>query len=177
MIHKDDILVYRANNRKTKGQLMLALEDEIVFGQGIRAKELNDWMSTERIVVSSEMKVVGHAAPGEGSADIVKRYLPEELWQFTPALYRQNVMKNKTRFTAGQPKIAVGIVLIQERTGVRKDMGSISEAARFLNSSSASVRLAALTNGVREGWKVYEDADTIRKRIKSLKAQLAIVES
>ena len=31
MIHKDDILVYRANNRKTKGQLMLALEDEDLY--------------------------------------------------------------------------------------------------------------------------------------------------
>lgn len=177
MIHKGDILVHRVNTDKTKGHLMLALEEEIIYGQGVRTKELNDWVSTERIVTASETKVIGHAEPGEGVADIVKRCLPEGLWQYTPALYRQNVMKNKTRLTAGRPKKSGGIVLINERTGERKDMDSITEAAKFLNSTFSSVQTAALKNSVRDGWKMYEDAETIRKRIKSLKAQLAIVDS
>ena len=177
MIHKGDILVHRVNTDKTKGHLMLALEEEIIYGQGVRTKELNDWVSTERIVTASETKVIGHAEPGEGVADIVKRCLPEGLWQYTPALYRQNVMKNKTRLTAKHPKIKSGIVLIKERTGEREDMESASAAAKFLNVTPQSIKVAALTNSVRNGWKVYEDPVTIRKRIKSLKDQLSVLES
>ena len=107
---------------------MLALEDEGVFGKGVRIKELNDWVSNEKIVSPSEMKIVGHAEPGESIAHIVGRYLPERMWQYTPALYRQNVMNNQTRLTGGVKKNK-RIGQIKGRTDDRVDIESIPSMA------------------------------------------------
>lgn len=68
------------------------------------------------------------------------------------------------------------IVLINEVTGERKDFPSLNGAARFLGATFANVQTAAMYNGVCKGWRVYESADTIRKHIKDLEAQLKIVE-
>ena len=68
------------------------------------------------------------------------------------------------------------IILINEQTGERKDFASINAAARFLDSTFANVQMQAVRNSTLRGWRVYEDAETIRQHIKALKEQLKIVE-
>ena len=149
MVSKDDVLVYRVKTEDNKYHLMLALEDEVVFGKGIRIKELNDWVSKETIVPPTEMKIVGHVEPGASNADIVGRFLPEKMWQYTPALYRQNVMKNQTRIT-GSIKKNKRIDHKQVRTDKQVDLESDNaivhriistyQCARLLKSTKAHVR-------------------------------------
>lgn len=68
------------------------------------------------------------------------------------------------------------IVLVNEETGERKDFKSVNAAALFLGTVFANVQKSAMTNGTLRGWRVYEDADTIRRHIEELKKQLKIVE-
>lgn len=68
------------------------------------------------------------------------------------------------------------IVLIHEETGERLDFDSINAAAKRLNTTFFNVQRAALYNGVYDGWRVYESADTIRKHIDDLVCQLKVLE-
>lgn len=68
------------------------------------------------------------------------------------------------------------IVLINEESGERKDFKSINKAAAFLGTNFSNVQRAAVYNGTFNGWRIFEDADTIRQHIKDLEAQLKIVE-
>lgn len=68
------------------------------------------------------------------------------------------------------------IVLIDQETGERKDFASINGAAAFLGTNFSNTQRAAVYNGVIKGWRVYEDAETIREHIKELERQLEIVE-
>lgn len=69
------------------------------------------------------------------------------------------------------------IILINEQTGERKDFASINAAAGFLGSNFANVQMQAFRNATLRGWRVYEDAETIRQHIKALEEQLKIIES
>lgn len=73
--------------------------------------------------------------------------------------------------------INIGIVLVNEETGEKKEFKSINAAARFLQTNFQSVQRAAIANGVRSGWRVFENAASIRKHIKVLEDQLKIVEN
>lgn len=68
------------------------------------------------------------------------------------------------------------IVLINEETGERIDLKSINAAAKYLHQTFLAVQRAALYNGTVGGWRVYEDADTIREHIAELERQLKVVE-
>lgn len=68
------------------------------------------------------------------------------------------------------------IVLINEATGERKELGSINAAARFLGTTFFAVQRAAMYNGTWDGWRVYDNPDTIRMRIAALEEQLKVVE-
>lgn len=68
------------------------------------------------------------------------------------------------------------LVLINVETGERKNMESINAAARFLGSIFRNVQNAALYNGVVKGWRIYEDAKTIKAHIAALQEQLKVVE-
>lgn len=65
-----------------------------------------------------------------------------------------------------------GIVLINQETKERKDFASINSAAAFLGVTFQSIQIAANTNGVRNGWRVYFDEHAIRVQIAALEAQL-----
>ena len=73
--------------------------------------------------------------------------------------------------------INIGIVLVNEETGEKKEFKSINAAARFLQTNFQSVQRAAIANGLRGGWRVFENAESIRKHIKVLEDQLKVVES
>lgn len=69
-----------------------------------------------------------------------------------------------------------GVVAISEETGERKDFSSINAAARFCGGTFQSVQLAIIRNGVVKGWRFYETADALRRRIKELERQLKEIE-
>ena len=68
------------------------------------------------------------------------------------------------------------IILINESTGEKKECESINAAARAIGVNFLAIQRAALYNGIAKGWRVYEDAETIREHIKELERQLEIVE-
>ena len=68
------------------------------------------------------------------------------------------------------------IILINEETGEKLQFDSINQAAIRLKTNFSNVQRAAIYNGVYNGWRVYESADTIRKHIVELQEQLKIVE-
>lgn len=69
-----------------------------------------------------------------------------------------------------------GVIAINETTGERKDFGSINAAARFCGGTFQSVQLAIIRNGVVKGWRFYETADAIRRRIEEFERQLKEIE-
>ena len=73
--------------------------------------------------------------------------------------------------------INIGIVLINETTREKKEFKSINAAAKFLQTNFQSVQRAAIANGLRGGWRVFENAESIRKHIKVLEDQLKVVEN
>lgn len=68
------------------------------------------------------------------------------------------------------------VILINEETGERLDFESINAAAAMLRTNFSNVQRAAVYNGVYNGWRVYESAETIREHISELERQLKIVE-
>lgn len=68
------------------------------------------------------------------------------------------------------------VVLINEETGERLDFESINAAAAWLKTNFSNVQRAAVYNGIYNGWRVYESAETIRQHISDLERQLKIVE-
>ena len=77
---------------------------------------------------------------------------------------------------AGTKNKLRAIVLINETSGERQNFKSINSAAAFCGVNFAKIQTAALYNGVVKGWRVFEDADTIRRHIAELQGQLRIVE-
>lgn len=68
------------------------------------------------------------------------------------------------------------IVAINEETGERKEFSSINSAARELKATFGNVQRAAVYNGSVKGWRIYEDAKTIKAHIAALQEQLKVVE-
>ena len=68
------------------------------------------------------------------------------------------------------------IVAIDEMTGERRDFSSINAAAAFLGTNFSNVQRAAMSNGICNGWRLYESARTIKEHIKELQAQLKVLE-
>lgn len=68
------------------------------------------------------------------------------------------------------------VVAINQATGERKEFESASECAIFLHTMSAGVLQALNRNGVCSGWRLYDSAETLRKRIADLERQLAEIE-
>lgn len=162
---------------------MLALQDEC-GSLPIRVRELNDWMDKDLFVNPEKVYVIGQKLPNETDEEMVRRILPAKDWAYSPALYRENVMKangkNENKVESSRMRktknVSRAIVLINEETKERKDFSSIYAAARFLGVQFMQIQRAALYNGVVYGWRVYESAESIRQHIRELKEQLAIVE-
>lgn len=70
-----------------------------------------------------------------------------------------------------------GIIVINEKTGERKDFPSVNAAAVFLQTNFSNVQRAAIYNGTWKGWKVFESPESIRKHIAELEEQLIVLES
>ncbi len=68
------------------------------------------------------------------------------------------------------------VVAINQATGERREFESASECAIFLHTMSAGVSQALNRNGVCLGWRLYDTAEYLRKRIAELERQLAEVE-
>ena len=72
MIRKNDILVYAECLEEGDDRcLMIALEDECTPAE-------------------VPMVVVGHLQEGEDSIAVVKKYLPQNKWLYTDALWKEN---------------------------------------------------------------------------------------
>lgn len=65
---------------------------------------------------------------------------------------------------------------INQATGERREFESASECAIFLHTMSAGVLQALNRNGVCLGWRMYDTADYLRKRIAELQKQLEEIE-
>ena len=69
-----------------------------------------------------------------------------------------------------------GIVLINEESGEKKEFSSINSAASFVGTNFANIQMAAFRGGTYNGWRVFENAESIRRHIRDLEAMLKIVE-
>lgn len=96
MIHQNDILVFASIvDRGDDRCVMVAMEDEYRregTPDQVKVKELNDWtpLGSVRVLESDSFKVVGRVRPGDTKESIVKRFLPEDKWEFTQELYQKN---------------------------------------------------------------------------------------
>ena len=95
-IHKNDILRFVSKDTFYSRRIMLALQDEC-GSLPIRARELNDWMDKDLFVNPEKVYVVGQKLPNETDEEMVRRFLPAKYWAYSPALYRENVMKGNGR--------------------------------------------------------------------------------
>lgn len=68
------------------------------------------------------------------------------------------------------------VVAINQATGEKREFETVSECAIFLHTMSAGVSQALNRNGVCLGWRLYDTADYLRKRIAELQKQLEEVE-
>lgn len=68
------------------------------------------------------------------------------------------------------------VVAVNVATGERREFPSSTECALFLHTMSAGVLQALNRNGVCCGWRLYDSAETLRKRIAELQKQLEEVE-
>lgn len=68
------------------------------------------------------------------------------------------------------------VVAINQATGERREFETVSECAIFLHTMSAGVSQALNRNGVCLGWRLYDTAEYLRKRIAELQKQLEEVE-
>lgn len=71
---------------------------------------------------------------------------------------------------------SVKVVGVNVSTGEKKEYPSINAAAREIGSSYQGIQIALLRNGVVKGWRMYENADAIRKRIAELKERLKAIQ-
>lgn len=96
MIHQNDILVFTSIvDEGDDRRVMMAMEDEYVWDDlpnKVKVSELNSWtpLGFVRVLESDSFKVVGRVLPGDTKESIVKRFLPENKWEFTLELYRKN---------------------------------------------------------------------------------------
>lgn len=96
MIQQNDILVFA--NIVDKGDdrcIMVAMEDEYVYEDlpnKVKVKELNDWtpLGTIRVIEAAALKVIDHVKDKDTKEAIIKRILPDYMWEFTEELYRKN---------------------------------------------------------------------------------------
>lgn len=68
------------------------------------------------------------------------------------------------------------VVAVNVANGERREFPTSTECAIFLHTMSANVLQALNRNGVCYGWKLYDSAETLRKRIAELERQLAEIE-
>lgn len=73
-------------------------------------------------------------------------------------------------------KEARKVVAINQATGERREFESASECAIFLHTMCSGVLQALNRNGACLGWRMYDTADNLRKRIAELQKQLEEVE-
>ena len=74
---------------------MVAMEDEYVYEDlpnKVKVKELNDWtpLGTIRVIEAAALKVIDHVKDKDTKEAIIKRILPDYMWEFTEELYRKN---------------------------------------------------------------------------------------
>lgn len=74
--------------------LMIALEDECTPAEVpmVKTKELNTNLAYPPVnfFEAKYYKVVGHLQEGEDSIAVVKKYLPQNKWLYTDALWKEN---------------------------------------------------------------------------------------
>lgn len=94
MIKKDDILVYAQYLEPGDDRcLKIALDDEFTPANVpfVRVGELNTWtLGCVNCFEAKYYKVVGHKRPNDTQESLVKRYLPENKWEYTRDLYQRN---------------------------------------------------------------------------------------
>ena len=95
MIRKNDILVYAECLEEGDDRcLMIALEDECTPAEVpmVKTKELNTNLAYPPVnfFEAKYFKVVGHLQEGEDSIVVVKKYLPQNKWLYTDALWKEN---------------------------------------------------------------------------------------
>lgn len=95
---------------------MLALQDEC-GSLPIHVRELNDWMDKDQFVNPGKVYVIGQKLPNETDEEMVRRFLPAKDWAYSPALYRENVMKANGKKEKKENKA----ILYDDHTKVRKE--------------------------------------------------------
>ncbi len=68
------------------------------------------------------------------------------------------------------------IIIVNVQSKEIKEFDSINGAASMLGRNFSAIQKAALYNGVVNGWRVYEEPNTIKKHIKELEQQLEQLE-
>jgi hypothetical protein len=77
------------------------------------------------------------------------------------------------RKPAGRPRI--GLVLINEETGERREFSSQNEAAKEIGATFQNLQMARLRCGTVKGWRVYDSEAGILQQIEDLKARLRAI--
>ena len=96
MIRQNDILLFTSIVDAGDDRcVMVAMEDEYQREETpnqVKVKELNDWtpLGTVRVLEASAFRVVGRVRAGDTKESIVRRFLPEDKWEFTHELYLKN---------------------------------------------------------------------------------------
>ena len=68
------------------------------------------------------------------------------------------------------------IIAINEKTGEKREFNGIYSFSREIGTGLSNVAQALDRNGTCCGWRLYDCADEIRRRILQLQEQLKIVE-
>ncbi len=185
MFLKGDILVFKNGDENKKRRLMIALENETVNSTKLLVRELNDWIDRERTVYIYEVRTVGRKGENDTERGLLERYLSKDQWEFTPYFYRINntTFNNRTNNrtvkmseTTRSPYKKRKIIIVNVQSKEIKEFDSINGAASMLGRNFSAIQKAALYNGVVNGWRVYEEPNTIKKHIKELEQQLEQLE-
>ena len=68
------------------------------------------------------------------------------------------------------------VIAINEKTGERKEYGSVYALSRDLKVTNRAAQQAQERNGICCGWRIYDSPDRIRKHIKELEEQIKMLE-
>lgn len=68
------------------------------------------------------------------------------------------------------------IIAINEATGERREFISVYAFSKEMGVTTRSAQQARERNGVCCGWRVYDNPERIRERIKELEAQIKMLE-
>ena len=63
-----------------------------------------------------------------------------------------------------------------ETTGEFREFSSAYSLSKYLGVCVQAVQQAQFKNGVCQGWRIYETAERIRKKIAALEEQLELIE-